>query len=181
MPARFIAPAIVPLSLLVAGGLGRLSNTGALRRTIAVLLLVTATGWNLVSAWNYFHHPAQQQICNQVDLAAPTMLIGEARAFYFPAGTVYATVFDEHPLAGVLRRGGSPDEVADDIRRMGVTHVFVSWSEINRLSHSYGWPEEMSAKCLRETFAGWEIVEEFPKDRPVFTLYALKQQSEPTG
>ncbi len=181
MPARFLAPAIVPLSLLAACGLGRISNAGALRRTIAVLLLVTATGWNLASAWNYFHHPAQQQICNRVDLPGPTMLIGEARAFYLPADTVYATVFDEHPLAGILRRSGSPDEVADEIRRMGITHVWVSWSEIDRLSHSYGWPAEMSAARLRETFAGWEIVEEFPKDRPVLTLYSLKKPPDPTG
>ena len=103
------------------------------------------------------------------------MLIGESRAFYLPSETVYATVFDEHPLAGILRRSDSPDEVADEVRRMGITHVLVSWSEIDRLAHSYGWPAEMSAERLREAFSHWEIIEEFPKDQPVLTLYSLKK------
>ncbi|MCK4626360.1 MAG: hypothetical protein KAV00_13665, partial [Phycisphaerae bacterium] len=179
MPARFIALAIVPLSLLAAGGLEQLAVKNHLCKTIAILLLVSAGGWGLMSSWNYFHDPAQQDPQMRVALPGSIMLIGESRAFYLPAGTVYATVFDEHPLAGILRRSDSPDEVTDEIHRMGITHVFVSWLEIDRLAHSYGWPEEMSAKRLRETFSGWEVVEELSKDRPDFTLYSLKQQSDP--
>ncbi len=183
MPARFIALAVVPISLLAAGGLGRLSSGGSIRSTLAVALLVAAAGWGLASAWNYFHDPAQNNFhdpdrrhrLGPVKLPAPTMLIGEARAFYFPSGTVYATVFDEHPLVGILRRSDSPGEVADEIRRMGITHVFVSWSEIDRLSHSYGWPAEMSPARLRETFSPWKVVEELSTDQPVFTLYTLER------
>lgn len=175
MPARFIALAIVPLSLLASGGLGQLTVKNPLCKTIATLLLVSAGAWGLMSSWNYFHDPAQQDPRMRVVLPGPTMLIGESRAFYLPAGTVYATVFDEHPLAGILRRSDSPDEVANEVRRMGITHVFVSWLEIDRLSHSYGWPAEMSAKRLRETFADWEVVEELSKDRPIFTYYTLRK------
>ena len=171
MPARFIAPAIVPLSLLAAGGLGRLWGKGRLRKTITVLLLVAAGIWSLVSAWNYFHNPAQYQKHWIQDIPGPVMLIGESRAFYYPPHSVYATAFDEHPLVGIIRRSGSPDEAADEIRRMGVTHVLVSWVEIDRLAHSYGWPAEMSAERLHRLFAGWKVVD----DLSTVTLYSLER------
>ena len=175
MPARFIAPAIVPLSLLAAGGLGRLWGEGRLRKTITVLLLVAAGVWNLVPAWNYLNNPAQHRRLGVLDIPGPVMLIGESRAFYFPPHSVYATVFDEHPLVGIVGRSGSPDEATVEIRRMGVTHVFVSWVEIDRLSHSYGWPAEMSAERLRRLFASWKVVDDLSTDRPVFTLYSTER------
>ncbi|MCD4699347.1 MAG: glycosyltransferase family 39 protein [Phycisphaerae bacterium] len=172
MPGRFIAPAIVPLSLLAAGGLGRLARAGTLRKAIVVVLLVAAGGWNLASAWSYLHDPLQHRRWGQVDIPGPTMLIGEVRAFYFPPHSAYATVFDEHPLVGILRRSSSPDEVAEGIRRMGVTHVLVSWVEIDRLTHSYGWSAEMSAERLRGLFSGWNVVD----DLSTLTLYSLERQ-----
>ncbi len=102
------------------------------------------------------------------------MLVGEARAFYFPAGAIYATVFDEHPLAGVIRRCESPDGIIAELRRMGVTHVFVSWAEIGRLTYSYGWPGEMRRERLREIFSDCRVIDEA---RGVFTLYALRRTS----
>jgi hypothetical protein len=62
-------------------------------------------------------------------------LIGDAAAFYYPAGTVYATVFDPHPLA-------PPNATAEQLRKraaeLGVTHIFVNWYELWRLGGSYG-------------------------------------------
>ena len=99
------------------------------------------------------------------------MLIGEAKGFFFPAGTIYATVFDDHPFQEALA-GGDP---AGALSRAGVTHVFVAWPEISRLAETYGWPAEISAERLRQLFAGWPVVASQPPEETtkIFTLYAV--------
>ena len=74
------------------------------------------------------------------------LLVGEARGFYFPPGTIYATAFDSHPLARMADRGLGPAEVLAELRRMGVTHVWVHWLEIWRLAGTYGYPASLSAE-----------------------------------
>jgi len=145
----------------------------------AVLLLAAATAMNLASAatfyraemarWNSpgippvglsganfaaqfrYYRPA-----NTLPEGSRLMLVGDAGAFYFPPGTIYATVFDRHPLEKIIDR--RPPAAA--LREMGVTHVLVNWSEINRLTHTYGWPSELAPDRLREAFSGWPVVDE---------------------
>lgn len=72
------------------------------------------------------------------------LMLGEAKALYMPTGTIYATVFDDHPLAEMSRRGLSAKDMTEELRTMGVTHLWVDWYEILRLSQTYGYPAALS-------------------------------------
>ena len=82
------------------------------------------------------------------------MLIGEAQAFYFPNGTVYATVFDPHPLELLIRQDPDPAAVLRGLRRMGVTHLYFDWGEILRLASTYGYPPDLSWGLIEAREAG---------------------------
>jgi hypothetical protein len=72
------------------------------------------------------------------------MVVGDATAFYFPSGTVYATVFDAQPLARMVEDGLTPAEILARLRAMGVTHLWFNWPEIGRLAGTYGFPAALS-------------------------------------
>jgi hypothetical protein len=67
-----------------------------------------------------------------------TLLVGEARTFYARSPVEYATVFNRHPLAEVVRAAQDPREVIDWLWRRGTTHVLVNWVEVRRLADTYG-------------------------------------------
>jgi len=77
------------------------------------------------------------------------LLIGEARGFYFPPNTVYATAFDEHLLERLLRQSRSEEDILRELRGRGITHIYVAWPEILRLAHTYGYPASLSAGAVR--------------------------------
>lgn len=77
--------------------------------------------------------------------ASRVLLVGEAKAFYLPEGTVYATAFDSHPLAEMVEKGLKPGQIARRLREMGVTHILVNWQELWRLAPTYGYPASLSA------------------------------------
>ena len=75
---------------------------------------------------------------------ARVMLIGDAKGFYFPPGTIYATAFDTHPLAGM-----NSAQVRKVLKQRRVTHIYVNWAEIWRLAGTYGYPKTLSADLWR--------------------------------
>lgn len=76
------------------------------------------------------------------------MLVGEAKAFYFPSGVVYATAFDSHPLAEMIDSGMSARQILAALQQSGITHLYVNWREIVRLATTYGYPASLSAEPL---------------------------------
>ncbi len=62
---------------------------------------------------------------------AKVLLVGQAAVFHFQHPIVYNTVFNEETIE-TLTRGRSPTEIRESLRRLGVTHVYVDWFEIER-------------------------------------------------
>jgi hypothetical protein len=83
---------------------------------------------------------------NNLPAGSRIMLVGEARGFYYPPGTIYATAFDAQPLAAMIDDGLSPSQIMERLRQMGVTHIWVNWGEIWRLAGTYGFPRSLSAE-----------------------------------
>lgn len=175
MPWRFLLPFLAPLILLAAGGLSRLATVrltppssfrtgleGGKTLTMPVLLLfmvacVVNLFWSLhafataTSLGTIPPLPGKEIARRSTPFAyvaalpagSRTALVGDATGFYFPPGTAYATAFDTGvlaPLAGV-----PPQDALADLRRRGVTHLLVHWSEIWRLAASYGLAEPLHA------------------------------------
>ena len=129
---------------------------------------------------------------HQLPQGAKILLVGDAKAFYFPPGTLYATAFDTHPLAAMIERGKTPGEIIDALGAMGVTHLWFDWPEIRRLATTYGYPPALSADLLLRPAGGQpprlDILDAMSaggltisrhitpphKDRPILvTIYAL--------
>jgi hypothetical protein len=62
---------------------------------------------------------------------AKVLLVGQAAVFHMNHPVVYNTVFDDETFETIAKRR-SPDEVGVALRRLGVTHVYVDWHEIDR-------------------------------------------------
>ncbi len=101
-----------------------------------------------------------QSFWNDPNAETRLMLLGDAKGFYFPPETIYATTFDSHPLAPIARKlidnELTPQDALDEIHRMGVTHIWVDWWEILRLANTYGFPPSLSK----------ELIERRKDDRP---------------
>ena len=60
-----------------------------------------------------------------------SLIVGQAGVFFVRLPILYNTVFNRERLAEIVA-GRTPEEVAAEFRRQGITHVYVDWSEIAR-------------------------------------------------
>lgn len=171
LQARFLLPILLPLSLMTA-----LSCRERFGGILALLIItVQATGTLLLpyrevglfagvadpqNPRPYFLGSAASQPETlalpdlYLDKDAPTLdpagrvyLVGLSTPLLFNHPTMYATAFDHNLLAEALATGG-PDAAIRFLRDNKIQYVVVSWSEIDRLRRTYGYP----AAITRETF-----------------------------
>ena len=171
MPSRFLLPTVVPLSLLAGGFLSRLCEIRLkwLGRTVACILFAGAVIVQLHFCRERLNDkspyvslppiPGEHMAGNNfptsiVRAGSRVLLVGDAKAFYYPRGTVYATVFDRHPLAELLEREAGRDEIIAELRRSGITHIWVDWVEIHRLAKSYGFPASLTGDAVERIRSG---------------------------
>lgn len=62
---------------------------------------------------------------------AVPLLVGQASVFHMSHRPVYNTVFDREILE-TIARDHTPEGIRVELRRRGITHVYVDWSEIER-------------------------------------------------
>ena len=71
----------------------------------------------------------------RLDSALPpgskVLLVGQAGVFHLDHPVVYNTVFNRETIE-TLARGRTPEQVGAALAALGVTHVYVDWSEIDR-------------------------------------------------
>jgi hypothetical protein len=164
LPGRFIVPLLVPLALLAGWLIPRWANDRrAGLRLAGWAMLAGICGWQLVQAglaWRRATagepglHGANPRLLRMDAFAAGQvgrpilpgrwMLIGDARAWLFPPGSIYATTFDRHPLAAWVDQGVEPEQIARRLGRSGVRYVWVNWAEIHRLAGTYGHAPELT-------------------------------------
>ncbi len=76
-------------------------------------------------------NPALARLDATLPPGSKVLLVGQAAAFYLGHPAVYATVFDPEPFT-LLARDRTPSEIAAELSRLGITHVYVDWPEIAR-------------------------------------------------
>ena len=144
-PAGAIFVFAVAINLYVACNTLRFDGSDRPRQPIPPL-----PGSMLVKFWWPYDQAADLPAGSRI------LLVGDSRGFYFPPGTRYATAFDPHPLADMLRRGLTGEKLIAELRAMGITHVWVDWREIWRLAATYGYPAVLS----RELHDRWQAMRE---------------------
>ncbi len=76
---------------------------------------------------------------------ARPLLIGQAAVFHLSHPVVYNTVFDREIFESI-DRDRLPEEVGAELRRRGITHIYVDWHEIERYRApgNYGFTDYMT-------------------------------------
>jgi 4-amino-4-deoxy-L-arabinose transferase-like glycosyltransferase len=87
------------------------------------------------------------------------LLIGETRGFWLHVPYIAASSFNGPQLDAIFAGDNNPDYWMKSLRRLGVTHVLISNSELRRLHDSYGYLDLRLAQM--ETFNRW--LNELPK------------------
>lgn len=76
-------------------------------------------------------NPPLVQLDRQLPQDAKVLLVGQAAVFNVQHPVVYNTVFNRETIER-LTRDRSPDEIRGELQRLGITHVYVDWFEIER-------------------------------------------------
>lgn len=111
-------------------------------------------------------------VLNYLSPDSRTLMVADAGVLYVRSPIVYQSVFDADPLAAALNRTGSEARAAaQSLKRQGITHVWVHWSELSRLQETYGYDLKTPPVELRSRLAlgSWRVV----SDYGWATLYAL--------
>jgi hypothetical protein len=113
-----------------------------------------------------------------------TMLVADAsRMLYIRSPAVYHSAFDPSPLGQLYRRmGDRPQDVLAALRSAGITHLWVHWSELQRLMATYGYDPDVTPERLEALAeAGLTSIMEMPATDqrppgtlPLVTLYAIR-------
>lgn len=72
--------------------------------------------------------------------AAKVLYVGEARVALARHEVVWATAFDQHPLAPAL----------GNLQQTGVTHIYLNFSELRRLQAGYGYLQDLNWSAFRQ-------------------------------
>lgn len=187
---RFLMPAYPAAALLMAAALeGR--THAVLKKALSVTVLLSCAlglywaGWIYYSqglwqpltglvtgreylsstrpAYAFSHYAAIEFINDKLPPRAKTLIVGDARSYYFRKDFVVSSVFDKTPAVEWAAASGDGDELYARMKAEGVTHLLVNTSEAIRLGRSYGifyWDERTRGvfndfwnRHLREVFA----------------------------
>jgi hypothetical protein len=83
-------------------------------------------------------NPALAKVDDSLPSDAKVLMVGQAAVFHFEHPMIYNTVFDDE-IFETLAQGRTPAEVHDALRRLGITHVFVDWFDIDRYRAPYNY------------------------------------------
>jgi hypothetical protein len=97
-------------------------------------------------------NPPLAAIDRELPPDAKILLVGQAAVFHVDHQVLYNTVFNPE-IIELLASGKTPEEFHSELKRRGITHIFVDWKEIDRHRDpaGYGFTDFVT----HELFAGW--------------------------
>ena len=102
---------------------------------------------------------------------ARVLLVGEARAFYFGRSVDYHIVFNRNPFAEVVRGADDVGEIIRWLRESGYDYVLVNWSEVERLSATYGFAPEINPVLNMTLYlTAWAAAGNRNSDKPTVAM-----------
>jgi hypothetical protein len=81
---------------------------------------------------------------------AKVLYVGEARAYYATQSVVYSTAFDRQPLTAMSLAAATPEDLAKELRAQGITHVYMNYSELNRLQRGYDYMKDANWNLIQD-------------------------------
>ncbi|MEM1027402.1 MAG: hypothetical protein AAGJ38_04900, partial [Planctomycetota bacterium] len=98
---------------------------------------------------------------NALPSGSRIMVVGNNQSlFYIDRDMVYASAFDASPMTTMLPPEAlgedDPDALARRLRVAGVTHLWLGYSELDRLHATYGFDAGVTTRRLQTLVANWE-------------------------
>jgi len=92
---------------------------------------------------------------NYLPQNSKTLLIADAsRMLYIRNEVVYNSAFDRNVLGDVVRAvGDDPNNVLSELKNRGITHIWLHFSEFNRLTATYGYDPDVTDQLLKQLLA----------------------------
>ena len=117
----------------------------------------------IIAAPNSFSdHPI-----NHLGPSSRTFLVADAsRLLYIRNPILYHSAFDADPLGEMIRTvGDDARDITDWLGHKGITHVWVNWSELERLHRTYGYDRDVTARRLTRIAeeARWVAIDGYPQ------------------
>lgn len=168
---RFAVPIMLPLTVLACRSLP--IHFSRMRYVITAAFLIAGLSWNfyfaarrhlresipgapasifydgLVPGYEYMRH-----LNHELTSKAHVLLLGEARSFFIHPKVDYFVAFNGNPFFDMITRGTPPAEMAQWLQSKRYTHMVVNWSEIRRISQSYGFTPNISEEELASAIDG---------------------------
>jgi len=176
MPGRFAVPVLAPLALLM-GGLDSVHWSARRRRWLAIGFVSAASlgavhgaatlvdmlraeegYWQSMTGYSLYDFVGASnvlRVSNPINAAitnpdARVWLVGEARVFYLTPRCHYTVAFNRDPWLSYAAAGATPEQCVAWLRTQNVTHVVFSWTEIERLRRTYGFPAIVTPDWVRQ-------------------------------
>jgi hypothetical protein len=129
------------------------------------------------------YYAAAEFIDRELPKDAKVLFLGESRAFYCERDFIAATIYDHNPFWAAVRECRSAQELAERVRRLGVTHVFVSARQfVYRKESANILPRDLArSEAFLEFWARWlkplfEDREDGPPNPRWLVVYELRRQ-----
>jgi len=173
LQARFLVPWLAVLPFLIGRSASAVTfRKGLFRPAVLALVLIGAAGINFYDCYlRYLRHVyfggrrvelfgahrslVEGQIPGYEYLAIvnrkPTsriLLIGDARPFYIKGPAIYWTVFNRNEFAAQLTGRRTLRDLKDYLAQIRPDFIYVDWSEIVRLSRTYGFDESVRPRIF---------------------------------
>ncbi len=105
---------------------------------------------------------------------ARVYLLGDSTPIFYSRPVVYHTTYDESPLGRAMRSApGNPEQWTRVIRKSGIDHVLVNYSELARLNVSGWYDPDVTPPAVDAWLRQWgEVIHAWPGSQHV--LYRLK-------
>lgn len=183
--SRFLIPTLVPGCVLLglgAANISRPSLRGIVGATLALALTLLSftvffrqtlrfTGEQFMPYQIIDSLPREDRLespqnldndhpINRLPHDSKTLLVADnARLLTLRRPLVYHSAFDANPLGDLIRRHpDDPAAVTAALRYQGITHVWVHFSELERLHATYGFDNAVTAPSISVfAAAGWRI------------------------
>jgi hypothetical protein len=174
---RFWIP-VLPVVALLAG-IGAVWSTSLpwRRAILATLVVGLSTSFIYVTSHEVTYNPyfvslsqtrhdpgrvkAWHQILNSnVPQGCKVLSVGDAQVFDFEVPVIYNTVFDVSEVE-LICKDRPPNQIASELRRRNISHVFVDWGEIRRYRQpgNYGGIPEFVTKEFFQSLVHKQVLD----------------------
>ena len=170
LQSRFLLPIIVPMAVYLAAGRPTARAPWQKKVVLTLTAVVAAIQlWYCLAAYNdsttvdtktggFAPLASRDELIAKAypfgnpKIPVPTgtkvLLLAESRPFYLRSNYIYNTVFDKCPFVEIILANTGTDELMDYLRQEKITHIYVNWSELERLQRYYRFEGAITRKAI---------------------------------